>query len=310
MSENSKNSQFLSVHAANINHAMASFGSDSEFLDPSLLHIKMPLKQLACSAGYIEFWGDHNQTIESGHDPDQFLTWVSTEHHLLLSFEYPNSNLHKIINKVYKDAYERSHYLGFDHLLRTWNYIDQINSYENGQERYQTFCVARHEILADLNKLDLPNPAATAIGGHNGQNYFVFLFSHNPGVVVENKRQISAWKYPEKYAPKQPRFSRAMQYGGLLMCSGTASVIGHETVHLNDLESQFEECLINIKALIDESTINVDLSSGMYRFYLRDKDKLSSVLELVEKHGIRQYVVVEGEICRDNLLIECEAVFQ
>ena len=75
----------------------------------------------------------------------------------------------------------------------------------------------------------------------------------NVGEVIENQRQVPAWEYPVKYAPKQPRFSRAMVCGKLFMCSGTASVLGHETIHLDDVQSQLRECLRNVQTLLESS---------------------------------------------------------
>lgn len=312
MSKDSTKKSFLNVQLTNTNHAMAALETDfeSSCADKKILNMEMPLEQLACSEGYSEFWGDDSDIVESGEELNKNMKWVRTEHHLMISFQFSDLNLFEKVDDIYTAAYAFSEQLGFACLLRTWNYIDRINVIENDQERYQTFCVARHQALARLDKLQAPNPAATAIGGINGQNNFVFLFSHNPGIVVENKRQISAWNYPEKYAPKQPRFSRAMQYGDLLMCSGTASVIGHETIHLNDLGAQLEECLINIGTLLEDSSLNNEIGSGMYRFYLRDSSHLSQVLEQLKRHDIDNYVILAGDVCRDDLLIECEAVFQ
>jgi chorismate lyase/3-hydroxybenzoate synthase len=194
--------------------------------------------------------------------------------------------------------------------LRTWNYIDRINEVENQEERYQTFCVARHEALAQLGQLELPHPAATAIGGHQGKNLFVFLFAKQAGRVIENKRQVSAWNYPKQYAPKQPRFSRAMQCGTLLMCSGTASVLGHKTIHLNDVSAQFEECLKNVSVLLTEDVNQHQIKDGIYRFYLREAAHTALIESKINELGIEKYSILHSDVCRENLLIECEVVFQ
>ena len=228
----------------------------------------------------------------------------------MLSFQCTDRPLGELITAVYSTAYEVAHQHGFKHLIRVWNYLNHINQHEQYIERYQTFCIARHNVLEAMQQLDQPNPAATAIGGHYGHNTFAFLFSRHAGHVIENKRQVSAWQYPKQYAPKQPRFSRAMQYGNLLLCSGTASVVGHETIHLNDTAAQFDECMINLQALMAESSLEMALSQGIYRFYLRDKSQVNQVVAKIQALKIENYVVLEGDICRENLLIECEAVFQ
>ncbi|MCX7554836.1 hypothetical protein OS175_13230 [Marinicella sp. S1101] len=270
----------------------------------------MPLEKLACSNNYMEYWFDAskvNRVVANAPLPVQI---TQSAQHLVISCDVADQDLASTTHEVYHHAYTLSQELGYPNLLRTWNYLNDIHGKTNGMERYQGFCVARHEVMEKLDQLQQPNPAATAIGCHNGRHSFVFLFSQAPGQVIENKRQISAWEYPKKYAPKQPRFSRAMLYGDLLMCSGTASVVGHETKHLNDLSAQFHECLTNIQALMDEGGIKQAISSGMFRFYLRNGHDLQLVIDHLQQRNIDSFVILEGDICREDLLIECEAVFQ
>lgn len=300
----------LNINSENAAHSVLSFIGLSYLELAANTDLLIPLQGLAQSAGYQEYWSDGTAVKVNQCSNSSTLKAVNSEHHLVLSFQYNDEPLHQMVCDVYQQAYELSGQMGFDYLIRTWNYLDGINTIENNTERYQTFCVARHQALEQISKLNKPNPAATAIGGHMGKNAFIFLFSKTPGQVVENKRQISAWQYPQQYAPKQPRFSRAMQCGDLLMCSGTASVVGHETIHLNDLTAQFNECLINVQALLDESSLSVALELGLYRFYLRDKMLVNQVIRLIESRKIQSYIILEGDICRENLLIECEAVFQ
>lgn len=305
-----KQSTVLSVSSKVSQNSLLHFYGAEFDIGKSTADIALPLDVLAQSDQYQECWIDHTDIIDVEFEGETDFKALESKHHLVMAFNLNHEPLVDLVVKVYQFAYSISADLGFNHLIRVWNYLDGINTIENDVERYQTFCVARHQVLEHLEKLDAPNPAATAIGGHNGENLFVFLFSKQPGIVVENKRQISAWQYPKKYSPKQPRFSRAMQYGDLLMCSGTASVVGHETIHLNDLSAQFNECLINVQALLDESSLDVDIESGLYRFYLRDKTLINQVVKLIESKNIMKYIVLEGDICRENLLIECEAVFQ
>jgi len=195
-------------------------------------------------------------------------------------------------------------------IYRVWNYFPAINDDKAGMENYQRFCVARHAILDQHNQLSQPNPAATAIGTHNQQSCYVFIFSKTAGTVIENTRQVSAWEYPLHYSPKQPRFSRALQFGDLLMCSGTASVVGHETRHKDSLQLQFKECMTNIDVLLRGSDINAELHQGLFRFYLRDVNDVRDLQRDIAEAGLRRYVILGGDICREDLLVECEAVFQ
>jgi chorismate lyase/3-hydroxybenzoate synthase len=269
--------------------------------------VPVPLEVLAGSTGYAEHWsGSQPAASDSGDGYHQ----VKTDQHLVLIFSDPEADFEHWVSQTYRTAYQAAQASGFDHLLRTWNYLYDINGDEQGLERYQLFCVARHRVMEELAMLNQPNPAATAIGCHRPHNVVVFLFSRTPGQVIENKRQTPAWQYPRQYAPKQPRFSRALIVDDVLFCSGTASVVGHETVHLGDLSAQFDECLNNVQVLIEASGAAHQLVDGMYRFYLRDADELPAVMQKITDSGIRQFVVLHGAVCRENLLIECEVVFQ
>lgn len=269
--------------------------------------VPIPLEVLAHSPAYAEHW-----CVAQPVTSERFADYhqIMTDQYLVLIFADPEADFEHWVTHSYRTAYQAAAEAGYDHLLRTWNYLYDINGKTHGLERYQLFCVARHRVMEALDLLDRPNPAATAIGCHTPENVVVFLFSRASGRVIENKRQTPAWQYPRQYAPKQPRFSRALIVNDVLLCSGTASVVGHETVHLDDLPAQFDECLNNLQVLIEESGAGHQLADGMYRFYMRDTSDLPVVLEKIKDHGIRQFVVLHGAVCRENLLIECEVVFQ
>ncbi len=297
----------LSVVNQTLDSFLMTFEYAIEDSDPNQQTITIPLQVLAQSTAYAEFWDDglpvEKIVVNGGYG-------LRTTEHLVLVFQAGDVELKSLVADVYQTAYTVSREHGFNHLLRTWNYIDDINGVDQGLERYQSFCVARHEVLEAMNVLALPNPAATAIGSMNGENCFVFLFSQQTGRVIENNRQVPAWQYPKQYSPKQPRFSRAMEVNGLLMCSGTASVVGHETQHLNDFSAQFKECINNVTVLLGESDCTYQLTSGLFRFYLRDQMYLVELQDCIEKSGIQNFVILYGDVCRENLLVECEAVFQ
>ncbi|MCF6300928.1 MAG: pteridine-dependent deoxygenase like protein, partial [Proteobacteria bacterium] len=198
----------------------------------------------------------------------------------------------------------------YQNLSRTWNFFPKINEKNHGVESYQQFCISRHEVLKQYEQLETDYPAATAIGSKNNSYCFVFLFSKHPGKVIENNRQVSAWQYPLKYSPKQPTFSRAIIVSDLLICSGTASVVGHETHHENNFSAQFDESLANVEAIVKASHCNVQSGSGFFKFYVRSKKHLPQLTELIKASVIDKYVILLGDICRTSLLLECEAVFQ
>lgn len=266
----------------------------------------VPLEVVDTSAAYRERWIDGDEVSLA--DCDGWHTRQS-DSHLVAVFKSQASDIMSLTESVYQQCFQLAERLGFPHLIRTWNYFPDINGVDRGLERYQQFCVARQMVLNRFPSFEKQNPAATAIGGHGNESLFVFMFSKTAGVAIENTRQVPAWQYPDQYAPKQPRFARGMVYDGVLMCSGTASVVGHETKHEGDFSKQLDETIRNVRQVMLESNQHVDLAEGWFRFYLRDLDDLELLKSRLTALGIEQYVVLLGAVCRENLLIECEAVF-
>lgn len=269
--------------------------------------MNVPLEVLAASEGHQETWAVDSSVTQSETDMAQL---VSHPEYLLILIESQSRHIMDLTEASYQHAFDQAQAMSYPELIRTWNFFPDINQPENGMERYQHFCVARQMVLNQHPQFNGHNPAATAIGSHGADSSFVFVFAKTPGVGIENDRQVPAWQYPEQYAPKQPRFTRGMVHGGVLMCSGTASVVGHETLHVGDLEKQCGESLRNVKQVILQSKKNVSWREGVFRFYLRERADLPRLMPLIAEAGIKHYVVLLGDVCRENLLVECEAVFQ
>lgn len=207
----------------------------------------------------------------------------------------------------------------YPNLLRVWNYFPDINAIEAGIERYRSFSVGRHEAFVRYNRRVDDSPSACAVGSHGGPLVIYFLASRFPGVQIENPRQTSAYNYPKQYGPRSPTFSRAtlaFQGGSqTLFISGTASILGHATVHPSSVSLQTRETLSNIRAVIDQATREGfkfgGFESGMaLKVYVRHTEHLGVVQDIIrEEWGVtRELVVLLADICRTDLLLEIEAV--
>lgn len=271
--------------------------------------VDIPLQVLAQSKGFCEFWTVADR-LKTGSCSKQSYSSIANDQVLVLSYYSKQADIAQLTAEVYQQALQQAEAQGFFRLIRTWNYFPNINQVENDLERYQQFCVARQEVLAQFPEYQQQNPAATAIGSRNQYSCFVFLFSKKSGQTLENKRQVPAWLYPKRYSPKQPKFSRAMVFEGLLICSGTASVIGHQTEHVGSVEKQLLECLNNIDVLLQQVSTEIKRNTGVFRFYLRNRKEQGLVVKCLKKFDIENYILLWGDVCRENLLIECEAVFQ
>ena len=121
------------------------------------------------------------------------------------------SSLEDCTFHCYREILNLIHELGYSSLLRLWNYFSDINSEAEEIERYKSFCVGRHKAFSIIPDFERYLTAASAIGAHSKSTFLVyFIAAKNPGVQIENPRQISAFHYPDQYGPKSPSFTRAM----------------------------------------------------------------------------------------------------
>jgi chorismate lyase/3-hydroxybenzoate synthase len=206
--------------------------------------------------------------------------------------------------------------------LKIWNYIPGINQGSGDEELYRQFCLGRADaVLIDPGDRP-PLPAATAIGSPPGERALqvYFLAAALPGLDVENPRQVSAWRYPRQYGPRSPLFSRGtiLRLNGSqqFLISGTASVVGHQTHHENQVANQLSESLRNVQSLLEEgyrltgdSHAKLD-DQGLLKVYIRNRDDLDLIRRTLEAEAPAEIprIYLEGDICRENLLTEIDGI--
>jgi len=208
---------------------------------------------------------------------------------------------------------EKSNY---PHIMRAWNYLADINSGSNDDERYKQFCAGRCEAFEKLAKTNYP--AATAIGHQGGHMIIYLLTSNHPVMYFENPRQTSAYHYPRQYGPKTPSFSRAACLNSKIpsqhYISGTASIVGHESIGRGDVVRQIEVTNTNLKALCqqitDKRNYDTPAELSMIKVYLRNPALIEQTQYEVERHfGLDlPALYLQGDICREELLIEIDAL--
>ena len=232
-----------------------------------------------------------------------------------------NENIEITTRTIYEQISQLQQELSYTHMIRIWNYMSWINREDDEMERYQSFCVGRHQAIDTSRGFEQHLPAATAVGTHDDNILVYFLAAREDGIQIENPRQVIAFEYPSQYAPKSPAFSRAMvkQWGQQkhLYISGTASILGHETRHRDKLIEQLDECLNNMDILIAEADGQADLGinnvsdlTGI-KLYLREPDDLEAVTsQLRNRVGDSVHVMVlHADICRSDLLLEIEGFY-
>lgn len=208
---------------------------------------------------------------------------------------------------------------GYSELLRVWNYFPRINAVDDGLERYRRFSVGRHDAFAAKNRHNGKEaPAACALGSRSGPLTVCFLAGRTSGVAIENPRQVNACDYPPQYGPRAPLFSRAMlcwpNGKPLLLVSGTASIVGHQTMHSGNAKEQAAETATNLMTVMAQARQCGFLpGSGaglLLKAYVRHADQQPAIhAQLERSFGPAVNVVyLQADICRQDLLVEVEGV--
>jgi chorismate lyase/3-hydroxybenzoate synthase len=206
------------------------------------------------------------------------------------------------------------------HLIRVWNYLPEINREADGDERYRHFNSARQVAFRASGRPTVVSvPAASALGSPAGSPISIyFLASREPAKMIENPRQTSAYHYPKEFGTHSPSFSRACvlsESGGTnLFVSGTASIVGHETIHPGDVTAQTRETLANIDALLGEANRVVGepryaLDGLKLKVYVRRPEDLDAIKRALAPRlrPSSSVVFLRADVCREDLLVEIEA---
>ena len=209
------------------------------------------------------------------------------------------------------------------HLLRLWNYLPDINRDDGRGERYRQFNAGRQQAFIEAERSVVDgSPAACALGATHGPLRVYFLAGRHAPVAIENPRQVSAYLYPTHYGPRSPTFSRAAvaDVGAgarALFISGTASIVGHASMHVGDVRRQTQEALANVEVLrlaaVRCADAPFDAQRLAYTVYLRDPADLPAVRDEFERHvgpaspAATEALYVRADVCRADLLVEIEA---
>jgi len=201
-------------------------------------------------------------------------------------------------------------------LVRVWNYFPDINRIQDGLERYRRFCLGRHDAFLESGlTLTEDLPAASAVGARDGGLWILFLAGRGHITQVENPRQVSAFCYPPEYGPRSPSFSRAVRFSApgedSLFISGTASILGHRTVHPDDPVAQCRTTVDNLQALLTRAgagRLDEIGRRAVWKVYLRHPDDYAAVSQYLREviNPGSPILFVKGDICSADLLLEIE----
>jgi chorismate lyase/3-hydroxybenzoate synthase len=284
--------------------------------------IAAPLLAPASPGAWLDAWSSTGTLRSHQHGCVQYVTdghWL----HGCAVVDDRDVGVHAATQRAYADLFTVLAATPCTHLLRLWNYLADINLEANGSERYRQFNAGRQQAFLDVRRDAFEgSPAACALGTQGGPLRVYFLAGRLPPIPVENPRQVSAYRYPDTYGPRAPTFSRgALADVGpgrqALFISGTASIVGHQSVHIGDVRRQTEESLTNLAAVRDAAAARAGLAFAandmFYTVYVRHPADLPAVRDVFERAigptslAAREAIYLHADICRADLLVEIEA---
>lgn len=300
------------------------FGEDEGYPELEGLKVCFPamnvvMKTFSAKA-YYEVWTSEN-TVACGNL--QGLQFSSDGFHQLLTvcIKEEDRDIREIGRLAYDLIFQSVEENNYPNISRVWNHIPNINQFGDGTERYIRFCLGRAEAFAKNGNIF---PAATGIGCQ-GNSLCIYMISmrKDMNIYLENPNQTPAYKYPEKYGIKPPSFARGAYTDcgggrGRLYVSGTASIIGSETVHVGEAARQCETTLNNISVLISGTNLS---SYGINKaFTLKNLDCIKVYIKDEADYEIinticsssfspdKSIAYLKADVCRNDLLVEIEGI--
>jgi chorismate lyase/3-hydroxybenzoate synthase len=291
------------------------FGEFAGGADPRILRVRLAVPG---GGGVVELWRGSGPVERGAEGPIRYAHDGNLLFGILELDERQYDGIQAAAQAAY-EAIEQFHRRRDQrHLLRMWNYIGDINRGSGDEERYKQFCLGRSRGFANIPERAFP--AATAVGRRDGLPLLqlCWLAGRRAGQPVENPRQVEAYHYPRQYGPAPPSFCRAINVpGGQLMVSGTASIVGSDSVHGGDLRAQLDETALNLRRVLEAAAADAraparaELPPGtIIKAYFRDRAAAPPAAARLEEilGGNVRVLALEADICRSELLVEIECV--
>ena len=248
----------------------------------------------------------------------------------------PGDSITEAARKAFESAVAilREEGLSIHHIIRQWNYIEDIAFVKEtggAHQNYQDFNDVRAHYY-DQGTFTHGYPAATGIGTDAGGVIIDFIaLSESEQVQVRpirNPGQVDAHRYSKEVlmgaAPGKctPKFERAkvvsFSNSHYFYVSGTASILGEKTMHPGDVAKQTRTTIENIQRLFsseNQEAVGIRFEVDQIRFshlrvYVKHQEDIPVVSKICEeKLNSSSYLYLESDVCREELLVEIEGVF-
>jgi len=241
-----------------------------------------------------------------------------------------NQSISKQSNAVFQtmEAILRRENMPISSIVRQWNYIPDITKLENSFQHYQEFNDAR-ALFYDKSNWDKGYPAATGIGTKNAPLLVevIAMQGHKNEIALMNSKQIDAHIYSDNVLlgtkdqslenRATPKFERAKliieSSGASVFVSGTAAIIGEESLALDNAGTQTDVTIDHIENLVEKgqlcsTEVSLKPTYELVRAYIKNKADFDAIKQVCERRlpGV-SIIYVEGDVCREELLVEIEA---
>jgi chorismate lyase/3-hydroxybenzoate synthase len=218
------------------------------------------------------------------------------------------------------------------HPVRFWNFIPGIHA-DLGDEldRYMAFNAGRFAAFrawfGSEAAFHRQLPTASAVGVAAGPIVIHVLACADPGLPVENPRQVPAYTYSRRYGPLPPCFARATRLASArdradhLLVGGTASIVGEDSRHERDVHEQALETFENLERLLERAFEAAGIAPRPadaleaftnLRVYVVREDDAPAVRGLVATRfpHVESIEYAQADLCRRELLVEIEGLAQ
>ncbi|MEN8191343.1 MAG: hypothetical protein ABFS12_00920 [Bacteroidota bacterium] len=275
-----------------------------------------------------EYSGVHYVVVRSQFIKALYVGGITAEN-IFDSVSHQSKEVLKKMNEILK--MER---MKFSNVVRQWNFIESILQIsQNGvgpKQNYQVFNDLRSEFYR-TDEYKNGYPAATGIGMSSGGIILEFIAVSDKReksiVPIKNPKQVDAHQYTgnvlvgdKNEIKTTPKFERAKavltENCNRIFISGTAAIVGEDTINDNSVEAQTETTIDNINALISSQNLNRHgistdgkTSKEYIRVYVKNEDEIPKVKSICEKHwGNIEALYLISDICRHDLLVEIEGI--
>ncbi len=292
----------------------------------------LPPLAATATAAVSDTWLAGSEADQTFHGQTGAVHWWQRGPWLAAAIDLPEADdgegLQALAGAAYDALFGVLQARGTPHVLRFWNYLARINDEVAGLERYRHFNRGRQQAFDRARRSAFEgSPAASAVGSPAGAplQVRVIASADRASVPVENPRQVSAYRYPSAYGPVAPSFSRAallqrLDGSALLAISGTASIVGHASVHPGDVRAQTLEACRNLDTVLAEARTHAagrhlgPLADASLTVYVRHPHDVPAVAQALATHlgadapALAHAAWLQADICRADLLVEIEGV--